>query len=967
MAASVEPHLRGGQHGLARPTSMAQVRRVEKSMPHADVVLAVLRELYTEVHRHEPPIEITLDSRLDRDLGFDSIARVELLLRIESALALHLPDAALESAETPNDLLRMLAEARPTGAAPALGRVELVTHVAEVTSPPASLATLTESLDWHVHAHPDRVQIRCLTEGDGEMQERTLSYSGLQRHAEAIAAGLQALGLARGQTVAIMLPTGPDYFHVFFGVLMAGGAPVPIYPPFRMTQIEEHVRRHAAILANAQAAILVTVPEARPVARLLQASVTDMRHVVTADDLRTHGGRFVPVALDPSDIAFIQYTSGSTGNPKGVVLTHANLLANIHAIGEWVRFAPDDVIVSWLPLYHDMGLIAAWLSGMYFGAPLVVMPPQAFLLRPERWLWAIHRYRGTLSAAPNFAFELCLKRIDDKRIRGLDLGSLRAVVNGSEQVQPGTIERFMQRFTAFGLHPGAIVPVYGLAENTVGLAACPIGRLPRIDRIRRESFLRTGHAQPAGDDDANPLRFVSCGQPLIGHEIRVVDDQGGEVAERVEGRLEFRGPSATRGYYRNEEKTLALFHGDWLDSGDRAYLADGEVFVTGRVKDVIIRSGRNVYPDEIEQAVGAIPGIRKGCVVAFGLPDPRTGTERLVVIAETHATDSAARTQLRDAVMRATVDLVGEAPDEVVLAPPKAVLKTSSGKLRRSATRERYEAGLVGRPLRAAGWQLARLVSSAMMPFLSRMLRAAREMVFAAYAWAVFGVIAPLGWIATVLMPSPKWAWSASRMCARVLLALAGIPVSVAGLEYLRSNRRQVVVMNHASYFDGLILLAVLPRPLRFVAKSEFLSQPVSRLYLERLGAVFVERFEIQRSVEDTSRVVEIARAGQSLAFFPEGTFVAAPGVLPFHLGAFVAAAKTGAEVVPVAIRGTRAIMRSGSWCPRRGQVTVIVGEPISPSADQPDTFTAALSLRDTARAFITAHCGEPDAGLRAH
>ncbi|HEU0201848.1 MAG TPA: AMP-binding protein [Burkholderiaceae bacterium] len=302
------------------------------------------------------------------------------------------------------------------------------------------------------------------------------------------------------------------------------------------------------------------MPEAMVVARLLQARVPGLRHVITpqqlaaGDTARTDSDSFTPVLLSGEDIAFIQYTSGSTGSPKGVVLTHANLLPNIRAMQQAVAASPRDVFVGWLPLYHDMGLIGAFLGSLYVGFPLVVMSPLAFLAKPERWLRAIHRYRGTLSAGPNFAYELCLKRIDDAALAGLDLSSWRLAFNSAEAVSPDTVLRFAQRFARYGLRPEAITPVCGLAEAAVGLLFPPLGRGPLIDRIDRETFARAGRAIPAAGD-TNAQRFVACGRPLAGHTIRIVDDAGREVGERIEGRLEFKGPSATQGYFRNPSET----------------------------------------------------------------------------------------------------------------------------------------------------------------------------------------------------------------------------------------------------------------------------------------------------------------------------------------------------------------------------------------------------------------------------
>jgi len=925
-----------------------------------DAALALTRQFLAELHPGAPRTrQVTLDSALERDLGLDSLSRVELAVRIERAFGVSLPEQTLGGAVTLRDLFTAVQDV--PGIPSAAAQAAMPASWAEpAQAAPVDAATLVEALDWHVRAHPDRVQIVHL----GDSGETSISYQDLQRQADIVAAGLQREGLEPRQTVAIMLPTSPEYFPTYFGILRAGGIPVPIYPPARLSQIEEHVRRHAGILSNAQASILVTVPEARGVARLLEVRVGGLRRVVTVAELRAGGGAPMPVPIGRDDIAFLQYTSGSTGDPKGVVLTHANLLANIRAIGLTIDVGPDDVFVSWLPLYHDMGLISAWLASLYFATPLVVMSPLAFLARPERWLRAIQRYRGTISAAPNFAYELCVKRIDDAQIEGLDLSSWRIAANGAEPVIPETLRRFTERFARYGFRPEAMTPVYGLAECTVGLLCPPLGRGPRIDRVRREPFSRAGRAEPAAADDVSALRFVSCGRPLPGHEVRIVDALGREVGERIEGRLEFRGPSATGGYYRNPEQTRRLFDGDWLDSGDRGYLAEAEAYLTGRVKDIIIRGGRNIYPHEVEDAVGSVAGVRRGCVAVFGSPDPDSGTERVVVLAETRETAALEQEQdaLRARIVEVTVAVLGEPPDEVVLAPPHTVLKTSSGKIRRAACRELYEAGRVGARGHAAWWQVIRLVSGSLLPQAQRAATAGVHLLYGLYGWLLFALLAPPTWVLTALAPHPAAAWRVNRVAARIILSLAGIPLTVRGIEHL-PRAPGVLVANHASYLDGIALFAALPTHFSFVAKREFLDQPVARIYLRGLGAQFVERFDARQSVEDASRMANVVIAGTSMAFFPEGTFRRMPGLGSFRLGAFAAAVAAQVAVLPVAIRGTRALLREGQWLPRRGPIAVTIGSPVFPPAPAPDAFAAAVALRDAARAHILAYCGEPEAG----
>ncbi|HYY15508.1 MAG TPA: AMP-binding protein, partial [Gammaproteobacteria bacterium] len=511
-------------------------------------LLQLVGELAAEVHPAQTPKRsVSLDSTLGRELGLDSLARMELIARIERHFGVSLPEHVFAGAETPRDLLAALGRVSTPGKSPLTPKIAPIGAATVGSSVPETVQTLVEVLNWHINTGPDRPHIRIVQE---EGQEKVITYRALWQESRAVATGLQALGLQGGQAVVIMLPTGREYFLSFFGAILAGGIPVPIYPPARLSQLEDHMRRHRAILANCRAAVLVTVTEAKLLAHLLKAQVDTLQNIVTVEEL-CRGEPCTLPALGPHDIAFLQYTSGSTGNPKGVMITHANLLANIRAMGETVRAEPGDVFVSWLPLYHDMGLIGAWLGILYYGAVLIVMSPLAFLAHPQRWLWAIHQYRGTLSAAPNFAYELCLRRIEDQHLEGLDLHSWRAAFNGAEPVSPETVQRFSQRFARYGFQPQAMMPVYGLAEATLGLTLPPPGRVPILDRIQREPFMDRGAAIPAGADDPNALGFIACGRPLKKHEIRIVGPDGHELPDRQEGRLQFRGPSATSGYYRN--------------------------------------------------------------------------------------------------------------------------------------------------------------------------------------------------------------------------------------------------------------------------------------------------------------------------------------------------------------------------------------------------------------------------------
>lgn len=897
---------------------------------------------------------MALDSAFEKDLGLDSLSRAELISRVERAWDLSFTEQVFAMAETPRDLLRAIPQSGGRSPTAQAEQIQVLTFQADGHVPDRA-DTFPGVLDWHVQAHPDRLHIHLY--GQDEAIEQ-ITYAGLRQGSEKVAAGLLDLALLPGQTVAIMLPTGADYFYSFMGILMAGGIPVPLYPPARLTQIEDHLRRHLDILNNAQVQFLITISEAQPIARLLKSQVASLRKAVGVEELSTAATHRSWPRSKAADIAFLQYTSGSTGTPKGVVLTYDNLLANIRTMAKTFDVDASDTFVSWLPLYHDMGLIGAWLSSFYCAMPLILMSPLAFLTRPSRWLWAIHKHRGTISAGPNFAYEYCLAKIDDAEIQGLDLGSWRLAVNGAEQVSPATIHRFQKRFGPYHFRAEAMTPSYGLAETSVGLAFPALHQAPKIDRIQRDVFMRTRRALPAGEDDPNALTFVSCGQPLEGHQIQVVDAAGREAPEREEGRLLFKGPSCTSGYYRNPEKTAALFHKDWLDSGDLAYVAEGQVYLTGRSKDIIIRAGRNIYPAQLEEAVGNIEGLRKGCIAVFGSADPVSGTERMVVLAETRETAPDRLESLRQEVNAVVVDLLGAPPDDVVLAPPHKVLKTSSGKIRRAASRELYESGGIDKKQRAVWWQFVRLSWQAIMPQVRRMWHSAGALLYAAYMYLLLIVLAPLTWLAVVAVPGFSNACGAMRMFARTLFFLARMPITAHGLENLVQSDHCIVVSNHCSYADGAILAATFPVNISYVAKRELMNNVVSRLFLQRLRTAFVERFDAKKGTTDARHVIKAARQGNSFIFFPEGTFYRMPGLQAFRMGAFLAAVRAGVPVVPVAIRGSRSLLRGDTWFPRRSPVSVRVCPPITP---QGNDWDEAVKLRDAARAQILKYCGEPD------
>jgi len=922
-------------------------------------VLDVVRLLARETGGLRAERAVAPQASLEREIGLGSLERVELVARLERAFSRPLDDSCL-AVDTPAGLAQAILEAAPSEALRLPAREERLGAAHGIGG---GVQTLGESLWRHAELDPARVHV-FLRDEERAGGERPISYGRLRDDAAAVAGGLRERGIGRGDTVALMLPTGLDFLRSFFGILLVRAIPVPIYPPLRLDRLEEYAKRQSAILANAGTALLITIPRARPVVSLLKPSVPTLTDVVTADELALQGAPLAGPEGEGGDPAFIQYTSGSTGQPKGVLLTHDNLLANIRAIASGLELTPTDVGVSWLPLYHDMGLIGAWLNCLHNGVPLTLLPPTAFLARPERWLWAIHERRATLSAAPNFAYELSARRIPDERVEGLDLSSWRVALNGAEPVSPGTLERFARRFSGFGFRPEAMTPVYGLAECSVALAFPPIGRGPRFDRVARQAFQRDGRADAAPEGDKGALEFVSAGRALPEHEIRIVDDEARDVGDRVVGRLVFRGPSMTSGYYRNPEATAAItLPGGWLDSGDLAYWADGEIHICGRRKDLIIKAGRNLVPQEIEEAAASVEGVRRGCVVAFGIESTALGTEALVVVAETRATDPAEREQLAGAVIERVAAAVELPPDQVVLVPPGAVLKTSSGKLRRAATKEQFLAGALGGTQRTTLAQTLRLVRGAsgewLRPFVRRTLRG----LYAAWLALALPLLLLPAWALAALVPSRRFAFALARFTARAALRLAGCRLEASGLDRLSRHGPLVLACNHASYADVAALLALLPIDALFVAKREALSFPIVGSFVRRCGHLTVDRWDAVQSIADAGLVARALGEGRKVLFFPEGTFVAATGLRPFRLGAFMAAARAGAPVVPLALRGTRLVMRGDSGVPRPGRISLWVGEPIQPEGTD---MAALVALRARVADAIAAECGEPRLDLVA-
>lgn len=976
-----EPHQPPRNAGRTVGSASTKLERSNLEQNLREIVARLLRELGNSRALEEFASK-GVAAHLERDLGLGSLERVELMLRLDKAFSIQLPENVLAEANTAGDLLNSvldrLAGSATDGArkgAPSEGLphpadekldANLLARLAraETLGEIISIRGRFDSGTKHIYLYEESGEIRAITCGE------------LLARASALALELARRGLVPGHTVGIMLPTCAEFFWAFAGTILAGAIPVPIYPPFRPDGIEEYAERQSAILANAEARMLITFRRAEGVAKLLRPLVKTLQGVATAEELVVSNGHAAPpeTEIRPTegrrhrargdDIAFLQYTSGSTGNPKGVVLTHANLLANIRSITEALKLTGEDVAVSWLPLYHDMGLIGAWFVPLATRIPLVSLSPLSFLANPARWLQAISRHRGTLSPAPNFAYELCVRKIADEALPGLDLRCWRAALNGAEPVRSETIERFTEKFARCGFRREALLPVYGLAEASLGLAAPAMGAGARVDRIERARFQSAGTAVPAKEQTGSTLQFVSVGRPLPEMEIRIVDETGGRMPERGEGKVHFRGPSATSGYYKNPEATRELVReGGWLDSGDLGYVAEGELYITGRAKDLIIKGGRNLYPDEIEEIAAQVDGVRRGCVAAFGVSDEASGTERLVVVAE--ARDAKQRDRIAREITQQLSQVMGLPPDVVEILPIHSIPKTSSGKLRRRETRKMYLEAKLGKRQAPLWVQAGKLAARGALPrlrsFTLAMLRRGAEILYGVYALLLFGVATAVVWL--VVYPAKNRTFSAGliRRASRLLLLLAAIRVEVEGRELLERWKREgpwIFAPNHSSYLDILILLACLPSETRYVAKGEIHSMPLVGTLARRSGHFAFDRSDPNARVAQSAEIEEALRQGQSVVIYPEGTFTPQSGIRPFQLGAFKAAVDTRRAICPIAVRGARELLRDETYLPKPGRVTLTLGPLIEPHPEAHD-WREIVRLRDLTREVIASGAGE--------
>jgi acyl-CoA synthetase (AMP-forming)/AMP-acid ligase II len=552
--------------------------------------------------------------------------------------------------------------------------------------------TLAHLLQQAYREAPERVAVHMLFNRE---PDRSMTYADLIRDAKGYADAFEKAGLRAGEVVVLILQYDEALIHSFFGAILHGA--IPSILPFLTEKLmpDRYRRDLAALVAITKPAAIVTYPEfvSEVRAALEGQPGHSVRAVMVTTDM--HPDPEPVLAALPGlrrsadDIVLLQHSSGTTGLQKGVALSHRAVLNQLECYAAAICLTPEDVIVSWLPLYHDMGLIAGFILPILRRVPLVLLSPFDWVRAPARLLQAVSRYRGTLTWLPNFAYNFCAQKIRERDLEGVDLSSWRAVINCSEPMHWKSHQLFLERFEPHGLRPEALATCYAMAENVFAVTQGGVGAPVRVDVVDQRAFLTERVAHPARDT-AESLKLLSCGQPLANVRVRVLDDQHRELPERHLGEIALQSDCMLTGYFHRDDLTAQAFHAGWYLTGDLGYIAQGEVFVTGRKKDLIIVGGKNVYPQDLEQLASDVPGVHPGRVVAFGVSDEASGTEAVVIVAEADSEDDETRQRIGDEVRQRVTRGSDVAARYVYIVGPRWLLKTSSGKIARAANRDKY-------------------------------------------------------------------------------------------------------------------------------------------------------------------------------------------------------------------------------------------------------------------------------------
>ena len=549
-------------------------------------------------------------------------------------------------------------------------------------------STLTEALQSLVEVAPDEEALVLL---DRKQGEQSVTLRELWDRARSVQSVLTEKGLEPGQVVVLVLPTSPDLIAVYFGAVLAGGVPAMLSTPSnRISDPRIFTSRVAHVVGNSAPHSLICQPD---VAALFEGETEALGSTLLLTPAELSGAETFPepVPCDAETIATIQYSSGTTGAPKGVRVSHRAVLNNLRSMRAAFEVREGDVAVNWIPLYHDMGLFGAFLLPLLCGCKTVLIPTMDFMRDPAIWLRAFDRYRGTFAWAPNLAYALCARRLTDDALEGIDLSSWRLALNGSEPVLAPTVRAFADRMAPYGFAPEGMSPAWGLAEATALATVQPIHEAPRCEVLDRRILSREERALPTEGDGVS---CVSVGRAIPGCTVEIRDEKGEVLPERRVGKVWLQSNALFTEYHLNDELTRQAVRDGWLDTGDRGYLVDGHLFFVARDKDLIIIGGEKYVPDDIEAVINRVPGVREGCAVAFGVLNDERGTDDLAAVVETRETEPEALDDLRRRVRAEITAVTGLGLAHCILTPPGGVEKSTSGKLARGPTRRRYASEL---------------------------------------------------------------------------------------------------------------------------------------------------------------------------------------------------------------------------------------------------------------------------------
>ncbi|MEI8132917.1 MAG: AMP-binding protein [Leptolinea sp.] len=560
------------------------------------------------------------------------------------------------------------------------------------------MRNFTSILKTQFETRPDQT---CLVIQHAGKEDLPITYRDLLYGAAGWADLYRAQNIQSGEVIVLIMQHSLELVYAYFGAILHGAIP-SILPYLTEKLSPERYREDLTSLVGlTQPAAIVTFPEFEGEVRSALHNGDSVRTVIlTGQDTPTNPDFTLLQGMErnPEEIVLLQHSSGTTGLQKGIALSHRSVLNQLDSYTAELKLTPEDIIVSWLPLYHDMGLIACYLMPLLYGVKLVLMSPFDWVRAPYRLLQSVSKYNGTLSWLPNFAFVFCAEKIRERDLVGVDLSSWRAITNCSEPVRIAAHEKFSARFAAQGLNPAALMTSYAMAENTFAVTQSGMYGLAPVDSVDREGVQMDWEARPASAGSES-LRMLSSGQPIPGTLVCIFDQNGHPLPDRKIGEVGIQSDCMLTGFFHRDDLTKQSFIGAWYLTGDYGYLAEGELYVTGRKKDLIIVGGKNIYPADLEHLAMEVQGVHPGRVVAFGVYNEDSGTEDVVIITEVESDDPAERDRIANGVRQIVTKGSAVALRHVYLAPPKWILKTSSGKTARLANKEKYLKEMENPPL----------------------------------------------------------------------------------------------------------------------------------------------------------------------------------------------------------------------------------------------------------------------------